>query len=245
MTDVSASQILSLIDLTLLGDADTLEEIDKLCAASVTPFGAVAAVCVWPRFVGRSVSNLHGPDVPVAAVANFPAGDNNPDQAVSDAKAIVAAGGSEVDVVFPWKSLTAGEKGVGQTLVEATRHGIGDNVLLKVILETGELQDPNLIRAAALEAIAGGADFLKTSTGKTQHGADLNAAEVLFKTVLETDRSVGVKISGGVRTISDAVPYLELAADVLGPTWIDPTTFRFGASALLDDVISEISRSSG
>jgi deoxyribose-phosphate aldolase len=235
-----ARRVLPLIDLTLLGDADTPEEIDALCDAAVTDHGNVAALCVWPLFVPQAVARMQDTSIPVAAVANFPHGANDIDLAVADARQIVADGGLEVDVVFPWRSLADGAAGVGQTLVEATRAAIGADIRLKVILETGELANPDLIHSAAVEALDGGADFLKTSTGKTERSATITAARILLDAIRSKGSSAGIKISGGVKTLSQAVPYLELADEIMGHAWVGPATFRFGASSLLSDVITAL-----
>ena len=236
----SAERILPLIDLTLLGDYDSIEDIDALCDAATTEFGSVAAVCVWPTFVHHAAQRLAGTPVRVAAVANFPEGEQDPHRAVVDAISIVAKGGHEVDVVFPWRALADGHNGVGAQLVAQTREAIGDDVLLKVILETGELGDPELIHKAAFEALDGGADFLKTSTGKTEHSATPEAARILLRALIDHDRVAGIKISGGVRTVDQALPYLALADEMMGAYWTRPSTFRFGASSLLDDVLQAL-----
>ena len=236
----AAERVLPLIDLTSLGDADTTEDIEALCAAAPTAFGPVAAVCVWPRFVAQAAERLAGTSIDVAAVANFPAGDPDPGPAVADAEAIVAAGGTEVDVVYPWRSLAGGDRDVGPALVAATRASIGPDVALKVILETGELVDPELIRIAANHSIEAGADFLKTSTGKTAHSATPEAATVLLEVLADAGRPVGLKISGGVRTTEQAAAYLALADRFMGPGWAEKATFRFGASSLLDDVLAAL-----
>ena len=119
----------------------------------------------------------------------------------------------------------------------ATRAAIGPDVVLKVIVESGELAEPELIRTAAREALAGGADFLKTSTGKTAHSATPQAARILLQAVADNDRPAGVKISGGVKTVSQAGEYLDLADEICGADWAGPKTFRFGASSLLQDVL--------
>ncbi len=232
-----AERILPLIDLTLLGENDSADDIDALCDAATTEYGNVAAVCVWPTFVDQAVERLRGSSVQIAAVANFPEGDPDPHRAIVDAVSIVAKGGTEVDVVFPWRTLASGQDGVGTELVSQTRAAIGPDVALKVILETGELGDPELIRRAAFEALDGGADFLKTSTGKTEHSATPEAARVLLQALIDHDHAAGIKISGGVRSVDQALPYLDLADQMMGTYWTRPSTFRFGASSLLDDVL--------
>lgn len=235
-----ARRVLPLIDLTLLGDDDTAEQVEALCDAAITPHGNVAAVCVWPQFVGTAVTRLADSGLPVAAVANFPQGSTDVDASIADALEIIEAGGVEVDVVFPWRALIDGNVGVGADLVERVRAAMPASTLLKVILETGEIEDADLIRAAALEAIAGGADFLKTSTGKTSRSATPEAARQLFELASTADRRIGVKISGGVRSLDDAAQYLHIADDILGADQINMSTMRIGASSLLGAVLDTL-----
>ena len=234
----AALRAIPLVDLTSLGDDDTDTDIEELCAAAPTPFGPVAAVCVWPQYVGLAVSRLEWSPISVASVANFPDGLVDIDRAVSDARRIVDAGGDEVDVVFPWQALADGRTDAGRELVSATRHAVGDDVGLKVILESGQLGDPDLIEAAAREALDGGADFLKTSTGTTPISATPEAARVLLHVLRSHDREAGLSVSGGVRTTAQAAEYLALADEIMGPDWVSRSTFRFGASSLLDDMIA-------
>jgi deoxyribose-phosphate aldolase len=235
-----ALRVLPLIDLTSLGDSDTTDDIDALCRAGTTSAGSVAAVCVWPRFVRRAAEQLSETELGIAAVANFPYGHESPECAMGDARRIAAAGGTEVDVVIPWRSLAAGRAGVCRDLVAATRAALGDDLVLKAILETGELANPTLIHAAAVEALDGGADFLKTSTGKTPHLASLEAATILLISLRERDAPAGIKISGGIRSVEQATAYLDEADRIMGSDWVSPATFRFGASSLLNDVLSLI-----
>ena len=236
----AALQILSLIDLTSLGDDDTEADVDALCEAASTSFGAVAAVCVWPRFISRAAANVSDLGIGVAGVANFPDGANDPATAISDALHITANGGTEVDVVYPWKTLRDDRKPPADNLVQQVRDALPHDTVLKVILETGELDDPELIRMAAVDSIAAGADFLKTSTGKTNRSATPAAVRQLCEIVASSDRSVGIKVSGGVRTVADATKYIDIAEEVLGPDWVGPDHFRIGASSLLGDVLSAL-----
>ena len=242
-----AAQVLPLLDLTSLGQDDRPADIDRLCAAAQSPAGPVAAVCVWPRFVAQAVDALAGTGIPVAAVANFPEGDDDDDRARADATAIVAAGGTEVDVVVPWRLLADGGGAAADAavtrLVAATRSEIGDDVALKAILETGELADAGLIGRAGLAALEGGADFLKTSTGKTAHSATPEAAQVLIGVLNHfadpggPDGGVlrGLKVSGGVGTVAQAAVYLAMAEECYGT--VGPDQLRFGASRLLDALL--------
>ncbi|MGF1598022.1 MAG: deoxyribose-phosphate aldolase [Acidimicrobiales bacterium] len=242
----AAARALRLLDLTSLGADDRPADIDALCDAAVTPHGSVAAVCVWPRFVTQAVDRLTGTGVAVCAVANFPEGGDDPSAAVEEALAIMADGGDEVDVVVPWRELLAGRSGAVEALVATVRRALDPGVGLKAILETGELDDAELIARAAREALDGGAGFLKTSTGKTARSATPEAAATLLAVLAErragdgSGASAGIKISGGVRDLAAATGYLALADDVMGPDWADPAHFRFGASGLLDDLLRQL-----
>jgi len=229
-------EMVALIDLTSLTGEETDADIAGLCEQARTPAGPVAAVCVYGQYVARAVSELDGTGIPVAAVANFPEGDLDADRAVRDTEQAVQDGAREVDVVLPWRAFLAGDRAGAMAVVEAAREACP--VALKVILESGRLQAPEVIGAAARDALAVGADFVKTSTGKLLPAATLPAAAVMLEAV--RDHGVGgFKASGGIRTAEDAAGYLELADALFGPEWATPRTFRFGASSLLDDLLRE------
>jgi deoxyribose-phosphate aldolase len=240
---VVAARALPLLDLTSLGADDTEADIERLCSDAATPAGPVASVCIWPRFVARAVDLLDGTGIPVAAVANFPEGDDDDRRAVADAASIVAAGGGEVDVVVPWRRLAAGDGAPVTRLVAAVRSEIGPGIVLKAILETGELAQPDLIERAGRLALDGGADFLKTSTGKTEHSATPEAAEILLRVLAERagpEGPAGIKISGGVGTTEQAGVYLALADEAFGADRVSPATMRFGASRLLGALLADL-----
>ncbi len=235
-----ARQALALMDLTSLNDDDTDTAIESLCRRARTPAGTPAAVCVYPAFVTTARRTLKALDlagkVRVATVTNFPHGGDDIMAAARETREAVAAGADEVDVVFPYRALLAGDEETGRELVACCHQACGD-ATLKVILETGELQDPALIRRAAELALEGGADFLKTSTGKVAVNATLEAAEILLDAIKASGRDVGFKAAGGVRSVEDAQAYLQLAERLMGKAWITPGHFRFGASGLLDDLL--------
>lgn len=239
-----AARTLALLDLTSLNDDDDAAAIEALCARAVTPHGPVAAVCVWPRFVSQAVAVLDGTGVRVAAVANFPEGAADIEQAVADTAAIVSAGGDEVDVVFPYRSLMDGDGGIGAELVQACKLVCGEKARLKVIIETGELKNPGLIRQASDIALRAGADFIKTSTGKVPVNATPDAAETML-TVLKEHGAGGFKAAGGIRDTATAGDYLALADRVMGPDWAAADTFRFGASGVLTDLLSVLDGEGG
>jgi deoxyribose-phosphate aldolase len=234
---LAAARAIPLIDLTSLTGVETEVEIAALCEQAQTPAGPVAAVCVYGRYVPIAVRELEGTGIPVAAVANFPEGDLDAGRAVREAEQAVADGASEVDVVLPWRAFLAGDRAGAMAVVEATREACP--VTLKVILESGSLHEPEVIGAAARDALAIGADFVKTSTGKREPHATLPAAAVMLEAV-RAHGSGGFKASGGIRTAGQAAEYLELADALLGGGWATPRTFRFGASSLLGDLLGRL-----
>jgi len=226
---------LAVVDLTRLERPDDAGAIDALAAKAVSRAGRVAAICVYPEWIERVL----GPGVPVAAVANFPAGEDDPDLAAREAREAVAAGAAEIDVVVPWPAFLAGDEAAIARTVAATRAAIGDGVGLKAILETGSLGGADAIRRAGEQALGAGADFLKTSTGKVGPGASLEATRVLLEVVRDAGRGA-VKASGGIRTAEQAAGYLALADEVMGPGWATPERFRIGASSLVDDLLARL-----
>lgn len=239
----AASQALAMMDLTSLNDDDNDASIQALCRRTDTPYGAPAAVCIYPAFIetaDRELIEMGVRDrVRIATVTNFPDGSVNVERASRETRAAVTAGADEVDVVFPYKALIGGDAEAGRALVTACRTACGDR-LLKVILETGELKDPALIRQAADIALECGADFLKTSTGKVAVNATLEAAKILLAAIRDSGRDVGFKAAGGIRTADDAKAYLDLATGIMGEAWVSPAHFRFGASGLLDALLATL-----
>jgi deoxyribose-phosphate aldolase len=239
----AARQALALMDLTSLNDDDSDDSIRALCRRAATPAGHPAAVCIYPAFIATAREALSaqglGGRVKIATVTNFPHGEADPRRAARETRDAIAAGADEVDVVFPWRAFLAGKEAVGQELVAVCKEACGDAVL-KVILETGELREPERIRRAGELAIEAGADFLKTSTGKVKVNATLESAEILLSTIRASGRDLGFKAAGGVRTTEDAKAYLELAERLMGTDWITPAHFRFGASGLLASLLATL-----
>ena len=231
----AARTALACLDLTSLNDADTEADVERLCERAQSRFGPVAAVCVWPRFAALARARLPA-SIGVAAVANFPDGGTDIARAVRDTEAIVDAGAQEVDVVLPFRALLAGDEPVCVELLDAVRRACPGRVL-KVILETGVLHDAVTIREAADLALDAGADFLKTSTGKTPVSATPQAARLLLDAIAAREQvrpGVGFKASGGIRSVADAARYIELARATFGE--VTPRRFRIGASSLLADI---------
>jgi deoxyribose-phosphate aldolase len=231
------------LDLTSLNDDDTETRIERLCARARDPgkgLDPVAAVCLYPAFVGRARLKLAGSGVLVAcATGAFPTGSLPIDQRVAQIQAALEAGGQEIDTVLDHRAFLAGrEKDVRDQLV-ASRSACG-GATMKVILETGLLPDESAILRAAQLAIEAGADFVKTSTGKVTEGATPTAFRAMCEAAHDSDRPIGVKVSGGVRTTADALAYLSIVEEVLGRDGLDPSRFRIGASALLDDLLLQL-----
>jgi deoxyribose-phosphate aldolase len=236
-TSINARLALACLDLTSLNTSDTEAHIATLCQRAQSPYGPVAAVCVWPRLAAFARARLPAA-IGVAAVANFPHGNADVDAAVRDTLHIVQAGAQEVDVVLPYRRLLAGDERAVAKLLLAVRQAC-PGLLLKVILETGELKTTALIERACQLSLAAGADFLKTSTGKTPVSATLAAARTMLGAIAASPAAtscVGFKASGGIRTLADAAAYLALAQELLGAQALTPQRFRIGASSLLDDL---------
>lgn len=227
---------LACLDLTSLNDDDTDAAIAALCARAASQHGHVAAVCVWPRFA-RLARQLAPPEVNVAAVANFPEGTTDVERTIRDVTTIVDAGAQEVDVVLPWRALLAGDEAVCAAVLRASRRACA-GLTLKVIVESGALLDEARIATAARIALAEGADFLKTSTGKTPVGATPQAAAVMLRAIAESNvrGRAGFKASGGIRRVADAAPYIDAVAAALGRGALVPARFRIGASSLLAEI---------
>lgn len=240
-----ARRLLSMLDLTELSSPCPESAIATLCAKASGPQGAVAAICIWPQHVSLAKSLLHDKAVRVATVANFPAGGTDAARVADDVEEALSDGADEIDLVLPWRAFLAGDEKGAREIVETARDLIAAPKLLKVILETGEYPDAASIKAASRLAVAAGADFLKTSTGKRPVSATPEAAQAMLEVIRDADRPVGLKPSGGIRTLDDGAAYLALAEQVMGPGWATPATFRIGASGLYDTLMGAISGASG
>ena len=237
----AASCALSLLDLTNLRDDCDAAAIETLCRRAQTPYGAAAAICIWPRFVAQARKLLgDGHPVRIATVVNFPSGDLSVAEVVEETRQAIADGADEIDLVIPYRRLIEGDEAATTEMVRAVREAC-PGACLKVIIETGELKNSALITRASELAIAAGADFIKTSTGKVPVNATLEAADIMLRAIRASKKRVGFKPAGGIATVSDADLYLRLAETIMGPDWIMPSTFRFGASGLLDDILAVLS----
>jgi deoxyribose-phosphate aldolase len=241
-----------MIDLTTLEGADTHGAVRSLCAKARRPdpddpgCPSVAAVCVYNDLVGVAVDALRGSGIAVAAVATaFPSGRASLKVKLADTRDAVQAGADEIDMVIDRGAFLSGRYGQVFEQIAAVREVCaerpGPRAHLKVILETGELVTYDNVRRASWLAMAAGADFVKTSTGKVSPAATLPVTLILLEAVRDwhaaTGAVVGVKPAGGIRTAKDAVRQLVLVHETAGPDWLDPARFRLGASSLLNDVL--------
>ncbi len=247
MSDLKAAALraLKLMDLTTLNDDDTDAKVIQLCHDAKSPVGNTAAICIYPRFIPIAKKTLREqgtPEVRIATVTNFPHGNDDVEIAVAETKAAVAYGADEVDVVFPYRALIAGNEKVGFDLVKQCKEACGSDVLLKVIIETGELKEEALIKKASQICIEAGADFIKTSTGKVPVNATPEYARMMLEVIRDMNvaETVGFKPAGGVRTAEDARDYLAMADEILGDNWVDSRHYRFGASSLLTNLLNTL-----
>lgn len=242
----AARLALQCLDLTSLGDSDSEASIEALAARANTRHGPPAALCVHARFVAtarRALQGLGLAGVRVATVANFPHGASAPATVAGEIEAALAAGADEIDAVFPWRALRAGDAQAGVDLVRACRRAcdaVRAGVPLKIILETGELREARLIRQAGELAVQEGADFLKTSTGKVPVNATPEAVAVLLEVIAPQRDRVGLKVAGGLASVADVQRYLALARQACGDDWLTPHRLRFGASSLLPVLLATL-----
>jgi deoxyribose-phosphate aldolase len=239
-----------MMDLTTLEGADTPGKVAALCSKAVRPdpvdrtVPSVAAVCVYPNLVGVARERVTGSGVKVASVATgFPSGQYPLDVKLTDVREAVELGADEIDMVIDRGAFLSGRYAKVYDEVVRVKEACGQ-AHLKVILETGELGTYDNVRRASLLAMAAGADFIKTSTGKVQPAATLPVTLVMLEAIRdvheETGRVVGMKPAGGIRYAKQAVQYLVLLHETLGLDWMTPDLFRFGASSLLNDVLMQI-----
>ena len=239
----------STIDLTTLSGADTEEKVAQL-VASVNDFEgtedvpSVAAICVYPNFVKAVRSVLTAEGVQVACVSGcFPASQSFIEVKIAETALAIADGADEIDIVLNLGAFLSGDYEEAATEIQEQR-STARTAHLKVILETGALKDPELIRKASILSLFSGADFLKTSTGKEYPGADLRAAYILCSVLKEYfdkyGEKRGVKFSGGIRSAEEAVKYYCIVEALLGKEWLDNKLFRIGASSLVGSLQKEI-----
>jgi deoxyribose-phosphate aldolase len=248
-------------DLTTLEGADTPGRVHQMCAKArfpvppdmiephlqkrnLPPVPSVAAVCVYPSMVPVAVKALAGSGIGVASVATaFPSGQAPLEVKIEDTRFAVEKGATEIDMVINRGAFLSGRyQEVFDEIVEIKR-ACGD-AHLKVILETGELGSYDRVRLASDIAIEAGADFIKTSTGKVTPAATLPVTLVMLQAIADhhrrTGKKIGMKPAGGIRTAKQAIQYLCMVKETLGSEWLTADLFRFGASALVNDLLKQI-----
>jgi deoxyribose-phosphate aldolase len=241
-----------MMDLTTLEGKDTPGKVRAMCAKALHPapgdptIPSVAAVCVYPALVAEAREALEGSSVHVASVATgFPSGQTFLDLKLAETRAAVDAGADEIDMVIDRGAFLSGDYRTVFDEIVAVKDACGESHL-KVILETGELGTYDDVRRASVLAMAAGADFIKTSTGKVTPAATLPVTLVMLEAIRDferaTGRAVGMKPAGGIRTAKEAIGYLVVLYETLGPRWMTPERFRFGASSLLNDVLMQIDK---
>jgi deoxyribose-phosphate aldolase len=239
-----------MMDLTTLEGSDTPGKVAAICSKAVRPdpvdrtVPSVAAVVVYPNLVPYAKERLGDSGVKVASVATgFPSGQYPTEIKLADVRSAVELGADEIDMVIDRGAFLSGRYAKVYDEIVRVKEASG-NAHLKVILETGELGTYDNVRRASLLAMAAGADFIKTSTGKISPAATLPVALVMLEAIRdvhdETGRMVGFKPAGGIRTAKQAVQHLVLVHETLGTDWLTPDLHRFGASSLLNDVLMQI-----
>jgi deoxyribose-phosphate aldolase len=237
-------------DLTTLEGSDTRGKVAALASKALRPdpldasVPSVAALCVYPNLVPTAVERLRDSSVKVASVATaFPSGQSPLETKLDEVRWVVEHGADEVDMVIDRGSFLAGRYAKVYDEIVRVKEASGE-AHLKVILETGELGTYDNVRRASLLAIAAGADFIKTSTGKLASAATLPVALVMLEAIRdvyeETGRRVGFKPAGGIRNAKQAVQHLVLVHETLGVDWLTPDLYRFGASSLLNDILMQL-----
>jgi deoxyribose-phosphate aldolase len=243
---------IAMMDLTTLEGKDTPGKVRALCQKAMLPLdrdptlGPCAAICVYPNFVAIAKAALAGSPVKVASVATaFPSGQSPLSIKLDDVRRAVEFGADEIDMVIDRGAMLSGDYAKVFDEIAATKDACGA-AHLKVILETGELGTYDVVRKASEIAIAAGGDFIKTSTGKVVPAATPPVTLVMLEAIRDhfcaTGRRIGMKPAGGVRTAKQALHYLVLVKETLGDAWLTPDLFRFGASALLNDVLMQIEK---
>jgi deoxyribose-phosphate aldolase len=237
-------------DLTTLEGADTPGKVAAVASKAIRPdpsdasVPSVAALCVYPNLVPTAVERLRDSGVKVASVATaFPSGQSPLEVKLDEVRWVVQHGADEVDMVIDRGAFLSGRYAKVYDEIVRVKEACGE-AHLKVILETGELGTYDNVRRASLLAIAAGADFIKTSTGKLSSAATLPVALVMLEAIRdvfeETGRRVGFKPAGGIRNAKQAVQHLVLVHETLGVDWLTPDLYRFGASSLLNDILMQL-----
>ncbi len=241
---------LNMIDLTTLEGMDTPGKVHQLCYKAchlhdaVDGLPTVAAVCVYPNFVSLAKKELGQSGIKVASVATaFPSGNTSLEIKLADVKLAIEQGADEIDMVISRGRFHAGDYQYVYDEIAEIKDAC-QTARLKVILETGELGTFDKVRHASEIAIAAGADFIKTSTGKIQPAATMPVTLVMLEAIrdhyFKTGQMVGMKPAGGISKSKLALHYLIMVKETLGDAWLTNQWFRFGASSLANDVLMQI-----
>lgn len=238
MSVLSNAELIALLDVTRLQDDDTPEAFTNWLTATFSAKALPAAYCVYPQYLADTRRFLQAAAVtlPLATVVNFPGGDLPLPQVLAQIAQALSLGADEIDAVLPYRALMAGDVQAVTDFMQAVRQACG-GACLKIIIESGELLTAQLISKATMLAIAGGADFVKTSTGKVPVGATLEAARIMLTAIAAADRPVGFKASGGVRSAEFAQQLVALYQEIIG-TAPQAQSMRIGASALYLSLLS-------
>jgi len=243
-------QIFSLIDLTTLSEKDNIENVSRLCEKvnlqpeTFTDMPSVAAICVYPELVAVVKDKLDNPLISIASVAGgFPASQTFTNIKVMEIEQAIVQGAEEIDIVMPVGKFLMDDLEYVDYEIQVIKQRMG-SIHLKVILETGSLQELSLIRKASLLAIGGGADFIKTSTGKISPGATPEAVIVMCCAIRDyynrTGKKIGIKPAGGISDTQTALLYYHIVKEILGDEWLNKERFRIGASRLANRILGEI-----
>lgn len=236
-----AQKLIAGLDLTSLNKDDNETAITKLCEKACTPYGKVAAVCIYSKFIPLAQKLLDGQGIKIATVINFPAGGTDFKEIAEEIKKAKAFGADEIDAVFPYKDFLSGKTDICRHFMECvTKEANGKQI--KIILESGAFPHISNLKEACRLCLEYNINFLKTSTGKTQISATTDAANAILEVIRETPRNVGFKASGGIKNFEQARQYFILAQSILGEDWPAPQHFRIGASSLLDNLIQIIKK---
>jgi deoxyribose-phosphate aldolase len=241
----------SCIDLTALSVDDSESSITEFTRKTVEfpqrfpELCNVASICVYPAFIETVGLAMGQSDIRITSVAGgFPSSQTWIEVKMLEVAMAVENGADEVDIVMSVGELLDGKYEQVAGEIELIADEVGNDVVLKVILETGALPTPELIRKASLLAMLAGADFIKTSTGKIPVAATPEAAVVMCGAIRDfyekTGRMVGFKAAGGVKTAEDAALYYTIVEMILGEGWLTPSLFRIGASSAANNILSSI-----
>ncbi|MBU2881340.1 deoxyribose-phosphate aldolase [Psychrosphaera sp. B3R10] len=238
MPNMLPHELIAFIDLTSLNDNDQWHDIESLAHRATTDFGPVAALCIWPKFVEQLAQLNTHQELAIATVINFPLGLDSPDVCLKQAERAIIQGANEIDLVIPYSDLIKGDSKRVADVVRAGKEACKNTAKLKVIIESGELVTERNIKIASEISIENGCDFIKTSTGKVPINATLDAARYMLETIKTSNLDIGFKASGGIGNYAQAIEYVNLAKNMFGHDWLTNKHFRFGASSLLNSLLS-------